>query len=345
MHYEVVPVPVTIKDIARAARMSHSTVSRALRNHPSVSAETTARIQRIAEEMGYVPSAVARSLKTSRTRVIGVIVNRIADPFFSRVLDGIQDVVQDRTYSLFLASANYGLNDDQAIQAMVERRIDGLIICATYMTREYRERLDRQGVPSVLVHNRSAEDAENAIYHDDIFGGQQMTRHLIDLGHRRIAYLGNAHAGRSSHERLQGYRMAHAEAGLSVREDYVLEANSGTAQSGAWGASTLMALSEPPTALFCYNDLMAIGAMSALQKAGLQVPGDWSIVGFDNITLSAFVNPPLTTFDQPKYRLGQQAARMMFDLLDDDSEAAPRPGIVILRGSLLARESAAPPAE
>ncbi len=333
---------VTIKDIALKAGVSHSTVSRALRDHPAISAKTKAHIKKIARELGYVASAPARSLKTSRSRVLGVIVSRVADPFYSEVLDGIHEVVQARGYSFYLASSNHDAERERAIaRSMAERRVEGIVLCSTSVSEEHKNQLASFGAPIVLVHNRSFEDSEHSIYHDDRYGSCQMTRHLIDLRHERIAFLGNERGGRVSEERLAGFADAMKSAGLPARKEMILAAPAGTPEGGALAAEGLLRMEQPPTALVCYNDMVAIGAMQTLKEADWRIPGDLSVVGFDNVSLSAFVTPPLTTFDQPKHQLGVEAAKMMMRLLG--SEPSTQPDVVTLRGRILVRNSTASP--
>jgi DNA-binding LacI/PurR family transcriptional regulator len=339
-------VTVTIKDIARSAGVSHPTVSRALHDDPLVAAETAARIHRIAAELGYVPSATARSLKTNRSRVLGVIVNRISDPFYSEVLDGIQDVLHAAGYSLFLASSNHNLDRGKAIaRAMAERRVDGLIVCSMFVSTSVRMELSAFGAPLVVVHNRDTDTGGHAIYHDDRYGSRQMTRHLIDLGHKRIAFVGNARGGRETEDRLTGFSEEMHDAGLSVPPEYVVHAPTGQLTSAPQAVQPLLDSPLQPTALVCFNDMIAIGAMQRLQQAGWSVPADCSVVGFDNISFSNFVTPPLTTFNQPKYLLGEEAAHMMLQLLTAKArkESTESPNIVTMRGEILVRASTAPP--
>ncbi len=335
---------VTIKDIARVANVSHTTVSRALRNHPALSEETTLRIRQIADELGYVPNDVARGLKTSRSGVLGVIVRRIVDPFFSEVLQGIEDVLQDQEYSLFLTASHRNPEREKAIiRTMSLRRVDGVIICSTQVDEAHQRQLARLGVPSVLINNQSADSIAFSVYHDDRDGGRQIAEHLLALGHTRIGYLGNARGGRTNAERLAGFHDAMAAAGHAVRTADLFDAPNGTAPGGADGMQRFLASETLPTAIICYNDMMAIGAIQTLQNAGLRVPQDVSITGFDNIELAAYVAPPLTTFHQPKYELGREAARMMLRRLEREGNAEQEADVVILRGELRVRASTAPP--
>lgn len=339
-------MPVTIKDIAKKAGVAHTTVSRALRGSPLISPEVSERIRTIAEEMHYHPSAAARSLKTRRTQVLGIIVSHIADPFFSEILQGIDDVAQQSGYSLFIASAQHQLDREQAIvKTMHEHRVDGVILCSTPFSTGQGKQLLTDDTPIVVINNQSAEEYHYSIYHDDLDGSRQVTQYLIDLGHRRIAYLGNSRSGRTNLDRLNGYSQQMARAGLSVPDHFIHEAESGMPEGGAAGLKHFFSLPEPPTAIFCFNDMLAIGVLQALRDAGVCVPRDCSVVGFDNISFSAYTNPALTTFDQPKRQIGAEAAQLLLDLLSQP--AAPgeptQKKVQAIQGRLLVRESTAPP--
>jgi DNA-binding LacI/PurR family transcriptional regulator len=331
---------VTIKDIAKRAGVTHSTVSRALRGNTLISPETSARIQAIAAEMGYQPDAAARSLKTNRSQVLGVIVSSLADPFFSEILQGIEDRAQDNGYGLFIAASQHNLKREQAIvRTMREHRVDGIIICSTSFSAAQARKLLEYDFPTVVVNNQSADDFRYSIYHDDVDGCRQVARHLIDLGHRRIAYLGNSLSGRTTLDRLTGFRQEMAAAGLPVQEACVHQVAGGKPEHGAAGAAHFLSLPERPTAIICYNDLIATGVLKGLHAAGVSVPGDISVTGFDNIEFSAYTHPPLTTFDQPRRFIGVEAARLLLALLrcePDDGEK-----VKMLRGELLVRASTA----
>jgi len=336
---------ITIKDIARLAGVSHTTVSRALRGHPGISPATTARIQAIAIEQGYLASAAARSLKTSRSQAVGVILSYIDDPFFSEVLEGIEDILQPRGYSLFVAASHHDNWREKAIvRAMLERRVDGVIICSPPFRPEHSRPFQEYGLPLTVINNQDAEDYQFSIYHDDADGSRQVARYLLGLGHRQIAYLGNSLAGRSSQDRLSGYQTEMSAAGLSITEGYIFQGPDGRPQGGYAGAGHFLRLPDPPTAIMCFNDLMALGLLRGLQESGRRIPQDCSVTGFDNIEFSAFLNPPLTTFDQPKYQMGADAAKMILKLLSTRPQDEPVPGPFIhtLHGELLVRSSTGP---
>ena len=330
---------VTIKDIARRAGVSHATVSRALHGSPLISVATSQRIRQIAAELGYQPSVAARSLKTNRSQVLGVIVSHIADPFFSEILQGIDEVAQQVGYSLFIAASQHSLERERAIvKTMREHRVDGVIICSTPFSAEQSQLLASYKTPLVVINNQSAEDYRYSIYHDDLDGSQQVTQHLLDLGHKRIAYLGSSFSGRTNDQRLSGYKERMQAAGLSVPEGFVHGVQANNPETGRAAVDHFLALPERPTAVFCFNDMLATGVLRGLRRAGLRVPEDCSVAGFDNITFSAYTNPPLTTFNQPKHEIGIQAARLLLELLGPEGESHLRT-VRALRGQLLVRES------
>jgi DNA-binding LacI/PurR family transcriptional regulator len=332
---------ITIKDIARTAKVSHSTVSRALGDHPGIPPETTARIKKIAVQMGYVPSAMARGLKTNRSQVLGVIVSRIDDPFFSEVLQGIEDVFQESGYSLFVAASNRDVSRERAIaRAMLEHRVDGLIVGTTQFGAEHYKLLRGYGLPIVAVGNRELTDSKYTVCHDDLFGSREVARLLITLGHRNIAFLGNRRAERTTAGRLKGLRQELRKVGISLKSRNVFITDIDQIQGGEAGARYFLGLRDLPTAIVCFNDMMAIGVLKVLRAEGVHVPGHCSVVGFDNIPFAAYTEPALTTFEQPKYQLGYEAARMMQQLLlagEGDHPAESQ--TVMLRGKLIVRET------
>ena len=335
---------VTLKDIAKVAGVSHSTVSRALHGNPMIPPATTARIRKLADELGYVPNTVASGLRRTHSKVLGVLVRRIDDAFLAEVLQGIEDVLYAEGYGLFLATSHRDPEREKAIfRTMSERRVDGVIVCSTEVDEEHLRQLGEFGVPTVLINNQAATETAHSVSHDDVAGGRTLTRHLIKLGHSRIAYLGHSRTGRITQDRLEGYKQALCQAGLEFCPEYVAAGPNGTAEGGVIGMSKLLAGEVRSTAIVCFNDIMAIGAMHALQQAGLSVPKECSVTGFDNIPLSQYVNPPLTTFHQPRYELGTEAAEMMLRLLSRKEKSLDSAEIISLRGQLVVRASTAPP--
>jgi DNA-binding LacI/PurR family transcriptional regulator len=270
----------------------------------------------------------------------------VEDPFFGEILQGIEEVAQKSGYSLFMAASQRDPGREQAIvQAMSEHRVDGVIICSAAFQAEQRRQFLAYGVPIVVVNNQAAEEYRYSIYHDDVDGSRQVTRHLLDLGHHRIAYLGNASSGRTTLDRLTGFQQEIAAAGLTVPPEVIHEVQGGSAEDGLAGLDYFLALPARPSALVCFNDMLAIGVMKGLAQAGIRVPEEFSVTGFDNIVFSAFTNPSLTTFDQPKRFIGSEAARLVLELLNIPAggNESQGPRVRRLKGRLLVRETTAPP--
>lgn len=336
---------ITIKELAARAGVSHSTVSRALNNHPAIARETVERIQQLARELNYVPSHSARSLKTNRSHMLGVIVHRIADPFYSEVLGGIQSVAHQFQYSMFVSASENDLERQAGlIRGMLGRQADALIIGDAFLTSEHVNELDMR-VPMVFIHNRAADVLPHSIYHDDINATRALTRHLLDLGHCRIAFGGNERGGLLHQQRREGVVAELKDAGLELRRDYDLIAPNGQMSSGALLAKQLLNLHERPTAIICFNDMQAIGVMQTLQQASVRIPEDISVAGFDDIPLAEFTYPALTTYCQPIWELGQMAAKVALNLLGEEvNEPLVSESLITMRGRLIMRGSTAPPA-
>jgi DNA-binding LacI/PurR family transcriptional regulator len=332
---------VSIKDIAREAGVSHSTVSRALSDSPLVSAETKLRIQHLARVMGYSPDAQARSLVMGRTQTIGVVVTTLADPFIAEIVQAIESTALDEGYSVILASSNSEPEREiAAVQMLRSKRVDGLVVTSSRVGALYQEHLDRLGVPVVLVNSHSEQSGPYtySIDVDNRHGAWLGTGHLIQLGHRRIAYVTGASEHSDDLERLAGYRQALQEAGIAFDRALVI-LGTGRVDGGEEALPLLMALDEPPTAVFCYNDMTAIGLLGAARKARLSIPCDLAVVGFDDIPFASYVQPPLTTVAQPKPKMGKMAMEMVLALMADGDDNARSISNVTVQGRLIVRES------
>jgi len=332
---------VSIKDIARAAGVSHPTVSRALRDSPLVSLETKARIQQLAREMGYSPDAQARSLVEGRTKTIGLVVTTIADPFIAQVAQGIETAARDHGFTVILCNSNAEPEREiGAVETLRSKRVDGVIVASSRVGALYLEHLERIGVPVVLINNHNEQSGRYtfSIGVDNEDGGRLATNHLLELGHRRISYV----TGLADHSddlgRLAGYRQALAAAGIPLDRALVAP---GTGQTGGGERALpmLMELPDPPTAVFCYNDMTAIGLMGAARAAGLSVPDDLAIVGFDDIPFALYVQPSLTTIAQLKVEMGEWAMEMALALVQSPDPAEGELSDIIVKGQLVVRGS------
>ena len=332
---------VTIKDIAKAAGVTHPTVSRALNNHPAIAEATREQIVELAHEMGYVPNASARGLKTNRTRALGAILQQIDDPFWSEVLDGVESILSNEGYSLFIASThNEKQREKEVLQAMVERGVDGVLLMSPHFREEQWRFLNSYNLPMVMVNNEGVGESRYVIINDDVNAARLITSHLIDLGHRRIAYLGKRHSA-SNRNRLAGFRAEMQDARLPVEKKFIYHTSEGNPIGGKEGAKYLFSLDETPSAVMCYNDFLAVGVYNYLQEIGLQIPQDVSVTGFDDILIASYLYPPLTTFHQYKFELGEGAARMMLEVLAGQQKKRENPPgkKVIMKGILKKRAS------
>src|SRR5271165_3889765 len=332
----------SIKDIARLAQVSHSTVSRALQSSPLVNAETAENIRRIARESGYRASAVARGLVTRRTETIGLVVTTIADPFASEVVSGIEEAANDHGYSVFLAESNgEPEREKKMVQQLAERRVDGIVVTSSRVGALYLPLLSEMEVPIVLVNNQGHNEYPRAFVHSVMIGNPEGSRaaaaHLVGLGHTRIAYLGDRNGYQSDEERLEGYKAALDAAGIPFLADLVVRGD-GKAEAAMSAMEQLLALPERPTAVFCYNDMSALGAMRSIRLHRLRVPEDISVVGFDDLFLASYTQPPLTTVRQPMKRMGQMAMESLFQLMSG-AELEIR---IRVDAELVVRESTAP---
>jgi DNA-binding LacI/PurR family transcriptional regulator len=326
---------VSIKDIARVARVSHSTVSRALQNTGAVNPETAERIRHIAGSMGYRPNVVGRSLATRRTKTLGIVVTTVADPFVAEVIAGVEDVAQRDGYAVYLANSNADPEREiSAVRSFGERRVDGVLVMASRVGSMYMPLLHELHVPIVLIDNQHPGEFAYSISIDDRAGARLAVGHLVKLGHGRIAYIGDRYGLQSEEDRLRGYIDELQGASLNVNSELITFGD-GKPEGGQRAMKSLLALREPPTAVFCYNDMTAMGALRCLHAEKYRVPQMMSVAGFDDLSMSSFLEPPLTTVRQPKADMGRRAARMVLELLKgNESESRVRvPGTLVVRNS------------
>ncbi|MEM1116602.1 MAG: LacI family DNA-binding transcriptional regulator [Bacteroidota bacterium] len=328
---------ITIRDVAREASVSIATVSAVTNEADWVSASTRTRVQQVIDRIGYRPNRAARSLKIRRADAIGVIVSDLTNPFFTEVVRGLQHRLRERGLSLLLADANHdpSLGADQLDQ-LVERRVDGLVLLGDAVPeaalRDYLGKAAR--VPVVATARSVAIKGVTTIGVDSERAGYEATRHLVERGYTRIGHVSGPEAGSGSTtqgrvDRLAGWRRALAEAGL--QDDLLAPAN-WRIGGGHAAAADLLSRPDPPDALFCANDMMAIGAMTAAREAGLSLPRDLAVVGFDDVPVAALVDPPLTTMAMPKGDLGRAAADHIVDLAHlDEATSAPAPSPFVAR--------------
>ena len=332
---------VSIKDIAHAAGVSHPTVSRALRNSPLVNKQTAERIQQLASGMGYQPNAVARGLVTKKTWTIGVVVTTIADPFIGEVVSGIEEAANEHGYSVFLANSSAEpAREIKVVQSFRERRVDGILVAASRVGALYAPLLERLKVPIVLINNQHPDEFVHSVVIDNGTASLKAVQHLLALGHRRIAYIGDKYGYQSDTERFGGYRQALELADCPFLPEFVVHGD-GKPEAGMEATMRLLALPARPTAIFCYNDMTAIGALRSIRSQGLRVPGDISLVGFDDLFIASYSDPPLTTIRQPTQAMGRLAMESLLKLFSNARHETK----IKMKGELVVRESTAPPKE
>lgn len=336
---------VSIKDIASAAGVSYATVSRALNDNPAISQEVRTRIQGLAKSMGYTPNALAQGLISRHTNSIGLVITTISDPFFVDILNGVDDVAQDANISVFLATSNNDPDREiNIIETLNRRRVDGVIVAASRISREYAQRLKQVHIPVVMINNQAEGGSQNlhSIGIDDYFGGRLAMQHLLDLGHRRIGYLGVTNRPASNARRLRAYQDALDERAIPRRDAWVCTyetSDKADLQSDLKAGECLVPrlVEEGITAIFCYDDTVGVGAILACRKLGMDIPRQLSVVGFDDNELCEIVTPALTTVSQPKYQMGQTAMHMLLASIRGESvsDQTVKPTLVIRQSTAL----------
>ncbi|WP_003542274.1 LacI family DNA-binding transcriptional regulator [Desulfotomaculum nigrificans] len=329
---------VTIKDIAKKAGVSYATVSRALNNRPEVNEKTRREIQKLAEEMGYKPNALARGLVTKETKTLGLIIPDITNPFFPEVARGVEEAAAQAGYNVFLCNTNWlAAKEETYLEVLEEKRVDGLILASVAKDCDVVKRVIKRGTPLVLV-NRVLKDVDaHYVVIDNNKGSFQVVEHLLGLGHRIIGFIGGLAHVEATRERLQGYRLALASAGIPVDED-LIRLGTFKKESGYENTISLMKdCKKKPTAIFAANDVLALGVIQAVQDCGLQVPEDVAVIGFDDIPFAAYAEVSLTTVAQPKYTMGEMAAKILIEEIKEGPSKEKKH--VVLQPKLVIRKS------
>jgi LacI family transcriptional regulator len=339
----------TIRELARLSGVSVGTVSRALNGYTDVRPETRERIVRLARELDYTPAAAARTLVTQRSHVIGVFLETgkghpdLQHPFFHEVLVGLKGCIGAKGYDLLLFASERpgnGYGDHSYLKRCRHHNVDGAALMGVDAGNEELRRLLRSEVPCVGVDVELDGTCTGYVMSDNELGARQAVRHLHDLGHRRIATITGLLDKKPGMDRLRGYREEVQRLGLGYRDEYVAYGDF-YFEEGYRASERLLALDEPPTGIFAASDMMALGAIRAAAEAGLSVPDELSVVGFDDIQLAQHVHPPLTTLAQDKTGLGVEAARALLRQIEgaDSAEPVILPVELIVRGSTAAAAS------
>jgi LacI family transcriptional regulator len=329
-------MPVTLREIAKAAGCSISTVSRAFAGseHP-VNEATRERILSIANQLGYRPNVAARGLKTDRTFTIGLVVYNIASPFTPVLIRGIQEYLRQHNYFSIIISTDWDPElESEAVHQLISRSIDGIIFVESWRD-ETNKALDFANKPYVFVYRLFNGSYTNSVLADDRHGARLAVEHLVELGHRRIAYINGPHDWNSSKDRLAGYQDVLAQYGIPY-DSSLVEEGTWEVQSGYPTAKKFLGMSDRPTAIFAANDLMALGAIYAIQDAGLNVPKDIAVVGYDDRDVASCSKPTITTVCPPSFEMGQLAAQLIVNRLENQIETRDP---IRVQGRLIIRES------
>ena len=329
-----------MKDIAEDLGLSVITISKVLRNHPDVGEETRERVLARVKELDYRPNLAARSLVTGRSYLVGLVVPDLLHPFFAEIAKFLSQVLKGNGYYLIISSSEEDpALEEQEIDQLLARRLDTLIIASCRPTVGLFFRIEKQKMPYVLIDRTLPGLSANFIGVDDEAVGRLATRHLIEIGCKRIAHIRGPETSPGV-RRLEGYRRAMAQGGLKIRDDYVIaerQGDVGTKQRGAEAMGRLLHLDPKPDGVFCFNDPLAMGAMNHALDQGLRIPEDIAVIGCGNLHYDDSLRIPLSSIDQQSRRIGEEAARITLGILN--SKVPPMPESVVLQPELIVRRS------
>lgn len=330
---------VSMKDVAREAGVSVSTVSHVLNKTRHVVPDTVNRVQGAIDRLGYEPSSLARALKTNRSQTLGMLVPASTNPFFAEVLQGVENACYERGYSLILCHSDQrGERQHALLRTLIKKRVDALIVMTTHDDPDFDVQLSQQQkLPMVVL---DAETGQNGctIADNSLLGGKLAADFLLDQGLTKIACLTGPENHPRSRERLQGFRDALTARGCDLQPDWQVSAEL-TMQGGHRGMAALLAqcrTDDRPEAVFAFNDLMALGAYRAANEQGLRVPHELSVIGYDDLEMARYLTPPLTTIRQPSLELGEQAATVLIRHLENQADL---PNALTLTPELVVRDS------
>ncbi|MGB9780682.1 LacI family DNA-binding transcriptional regulator [Caldanaerobacter subterraneus] len=331
---------VTIKDIAKKAGVSITTVSRALNGYPDVSEETREKIKKIAEELNYTPNSIARGLVTNKTQTIGMIVSELIKPgvyhpFFLEVLAGIKAGLKKDRYDLILFTVDPESQDATSYEKLCnDRKVEGAIVEGLRLSDPYIEEIKGTQIPTVLIDIPILTDKVGYVSSDNVQAAFEATSYLIKLGHKNIGFINGHKDAAVSFERLEGYKKALEKNDIPYREEYVIFAD--FTQEGGYNAFKTLIFEHPEiTAIFHASDLMAMGSYRAAKDLGMRIPEDISLVGFDDIELASLITPALTTIRQDTFKMGYTAAKHLLAIIRGE-----KPQHIVIPHKLVIRDSA-----
>ena len=333
---------ITIKDIARMANVSHTTVSRALNNKSRIKNETKEKILAIAKELKYRPNFIARSLVMKKTKTLGLVITNIANPFYTELAQGIEATVRGLGYNIIFCSTHSDLSTEKHyIDMLRSKGVDGIIFSSAHMDDPNILVLAEEAFPIVLVNRRTyhpiVREKVDYVGIDNILGGFLAVEHLIRLGHQRIGIIGGSSESSVGFERLEGGKRALSTYGLEAMGDYFLEGDF-LKGSGYRGGKEFLKMAEPPTAIFATNDYMALGTYQAIVEEGQKVPENIALIGFNDIEFTAIKGVELTTIGQKKYEMGALAVKILVEKIEG-GESKPSTKEIFLKPELIIRKT------
>ncbi|HKM17771.1 MAG: LacI family transcriptional regulator [Firmicutes bacterium] len=326
--------PATLKDVAKRCGVSLATASRALNNRSEVSPVTRAKVLKAAEEMGYVPSSLAKGLWSGETKVIGVLITTIVNPFYANVVSGIEKALKDYGYNILLCSSYEEVDQEWAsLTVLLEQRVDGLILAPVQSKPEVVERLQKNNVPFVLVGRSIPGIDTSYVVCDDYKVGLMAGEHLLERGHKRVLFI-NSSRNYSAELRLKGFTATMQRHGIEIGPEWVKIVTPEKTAKHCLSEALDQGLN--PSAVFCFCDCMVLDVLSALKERGLKVPGDIAVMGVDNLSVTEITEPPLTTIDIQNFEMGIRSAEIILRKLQ-------KPGAkhehIVLQPTLVKRDS------
>ncbi|AKL94818.1 transcriptional regulator [Clostridium aceticum] len=330
-------MPVTIKDIARIANVSTTTVSKIVNNKiDDIGDATVAKVRKIIKEENYTPNRLARSMVLKKTKTVGLIIPDVQNPYFTKLVRGAEDAANERGYNIFFCNTDDDLDKEISYMNMlIEKQVDGIVLAGASHRDKKREKEYKLSIPVVVVdRDVNFTNIAGEISIDNLQGAYDALNHLISLGHTEIIYISGSLGIKPTTERLEGYKKAHVDHGLVYKEENIFFGD----YSSEFGEQIVAEVvkNKAATGIFCGNDMIALGVIKGLTRRGYKIPEDISVVGFDDISLASLMTPELTTIRQPSYAIGSKAINTLIDLVEKKKVDAEK---LVLKTELVIRET------
>jgi LacI family transcriptional regulator len=331
----------TISDVAKRAGVSTMTVSRVINHSGYISQDTLERVEKAIADLGFVPNALARSLRFKQTKTIALVLTDITNPFFTTVARGVEDASSENGFTVMFCNTDESEAEEaENLNTLLQKQVDGVLLVPAGSSNESINYLQERNIPVVVLDRRVPDVKVDTVRCDSIPGAFEMTQHLLDLGHRRIGLISGPMKISTSEDRVTGYLQAMHAAGIEIDPEWI-HYGLFTQTSGYQLAQKLIKLKPRPTAIVAGNNFIAIGAYAALREAGLHIPNDISLVTFDDLHSRLVLEPFLTTVDQPAYEMGYEATRLLLEYMSAEPPMEPRE--IILPTRLIIRSSSGKP--